>query len=100
MLESPWNTHNNAHQHYNDGKYDCALRVVGQSIEDSCASKYMEADQHDVVGQKHETGKFIGNLGLAECVVPEVADIADLRMLHDKFVHGLFLLVCVIVLSH
>lgn len=46
-----------------------------------------ETNQHYVIQQEHDCCEFICDLTLAECVVPEIADVLDLRVLHDKFMH-------------
>jgi hypothetical protein len=48
----------------------------------------VKADEHDVIEEEHDGGEFVGDFGLAEGVVAEVADVFDLRVLHDEFVHG------------
>lgn len=42
----------------------------------------------DVVEQQHDSSEFVGELALAKCVVSKVADVFDLRVFHDEFVHG------------
>lgn len=33
----------------------------------------MEADQKDVISKQHESGEFISDSALSECIVPEIA---------------------------
>jgi hypothetical protein len=47
----------------------------------------MEADQENVVREQHEAGEFICNFASSEGVVAEIADVFDLGVLHDEFVH-------------
>lgn len=48
----------------------------------------MEADKHDVVCEQHEGGEMVSNPTLSKDVVAKVADVSDLRVEHDVFVHG------------
>lgn len=48
----------------------------------------MEADKDDVIGKQHEGCEMVGNSALAECIITKIANVHDLRMFHDKFVHG------------
>ena len=62
--------------------------MVRQRIQNLSPRQDMEADEQYIVGKQHETSKLVGDLALAEGVVSKVADVADLRVLHDKLVHG------------
>ncbi len=62
--------------------------MIGERIEDFGAGENMETDEHDVVEEQHDCGEFIGNLALAEDVVAEIANVFDLGVLHDVFVHS------------
>lgn len=46
-----------------------------------------KANQHDVIQQQHDCCKLIRDFALAKCIVAKVADVLDLRVLHDEFVH-------------
>lgn len=61
--------------------------MIRQRIEDFGASKDMETNQHDIVGEQHESSELICDLALSKGVVSEVADIPDLWVFHDEFVH-------------
>jgi len=60
---------------------------VVSDVEDLCSSQDVETNQHDVVGQQHESSKLVCDPALSECVVAKVADVSDLGILHDKLVH-------------
>lgn len=62
--------------------------MITQSIENLCASQDVESDKQDIIRQQHKRSKVVGNPALAECVVAKVANILDLRVLHDELVHG------------
>jgi hypothetical protein len=47
----------------------------------------VEADEEDVVGQQHESREFVCDATLSKGVVSKVADVLDLRVLHDEFPH-------------
>ncbi len=55
--------------------------MIAQRIEDLRAGQDVEANEHDVIGQEHETRELVGNLALAEDVIAKVADISDLWVL-------------------
>ena len=48
----------------------------------------MESNEQDIVGQQHEPRKLISYSALAKSVIPEIANVFDLGMLHNEFVHG------------
>jgi hypothetical protein len=48
----------------------------------------MEPNEEDVVGKQHESAELISNAVLAKDIVAEIADVLNLRVLHDVFVHG------------
>lgn len=48
----------------------------------------METNQHNVIQQQHNRCELVCDLALAKGVVAKVADILDLGVLHDEFVHG------------
>ena len=62
--------------------------MARQSIQDLGSGENVESDQHDVVGEKHESSEFVGDLAPAEGVVSEVANILNLRVFHDESPHG------------
>lgn len=88
MAQGARNRHDNADQHADDRENDGALRVVGQGVEDFGTGEDVETDQEDVVGEQHESGELVGDARLAKCVVSKVADVSDLGVFHDEFVHG------------
>ena len=88
VVEGAGQRHYDAHDCDDDGEDDGAEGVVGEGVDYFCAGEHVEADEHDVVEQQHDGGEFVGDFGLAEGVVAEVADVFDLRVLHDEFVHG------------
>lgn len=88
MAQSPRNGQNDAHEHRDDGKDDCAQGMIGKRVQDLGAGEDVEADEKDVVGEQHEGGEVIGNSTLAKDVVSKVADISDLWIYHDELVHG------------
>jgi len=59
---------------------DRTLRMIAQRIEDFRARQNVEADEHDVVGQKHETRELVSDLAFPEDVVAKIADVSDLRV--------------------
>ena len=61
--------------------------MVRESVEHLGRGKYVEAHEHDVVGEQHEPGELIGDLAVAEGVVSKVADVLDLGIFHDVPVH-------------
>ena len=88
MLQCSWEGHDNSHQGDDNAENDCTEGVIREGVKDLGTSKDVESNQHNVVGEQHETGEFICNLALSANVVSEVADIPDLGVLHDEFVHG------------
>ncbi len=55
--------------------------MIAQRIKDLRAGQDVEANEHDVVRQKHETREFVSNLAFAEDVVAKVAYVPDLWVL-------------------
>ena len=88
VFEGPGHAHEDAHQGHDDGEDDGAEAVVRERVEDPGAGEDVEADQEDVVGEEHEARELVGDAGSPERVVPEVADVSDLGVLHDEFPHG------------
>lgn len=61
--------------------------MVRKGVEDLGASQDVETDKHNVIGQEHDAGEMICSTTLVEGVVAEIADVHDLRVLHDVLVH-------------
>lgn len=87
MLQRPRNGTHNAHQHYNDGEDDSALRMIAEGVEHFGAGEDMEADEEDIVGKQHESSKLVCDLAVPTGIVCEVADVLDLRIPHDELMH-------------
>ena len=47
----------------------------------------MESNQHDIVGEQHESSELVSDSAFSKSVISEVADVLDLGVLHDVFVH-------------
>lgn len=62
--------------------------MAGEGVQNLCASKDVETNKQDVVGQEHEGSEVVGGVTLAEDVVAEIADVLDLRVFHDVVVHS------------
>lgn len=87
VLEGSRNGHNNAHDRNDDAEDDGTHAVIGEGIDDLGAGKDVETDQQDVVGKEHESGEVVCNHGFAKDFVAEVADVFDVRVLHDITMH-------------
>jgi len=62
--------------------------MITQRVQYFRSGQDMKPDEQDIIRQQHESGKLVSDPGFAESVVAEVANIFDLRVLHDEFVHG------------
>lgn len=88
VLEGAGDGHDDAHERGNDGKDNGALAVVAEGVEHFCTGEDVEADEHDVVGEQHESRELVGDIALAKGVVAKVDNVLDLGVLHDELVHG------------
>lgn len=88
MFQRPRHTHHNPHNRDNDRKDDGTHTMITQRVQYFRSGQDMKPNEQDIIRQQHESGKLVSDPGFAESVVAEVANIFDLGVLHDEFVHG------------
>lgn len=69
MVECSWERHDYSNEGSNDGEYNRAKRVIGESIENLRSGKDVESDKHDIISEKHTTAEPICDSVLSKDVV-------------------------------
>lgn len=71
-----------------DAEGDGAEGVVTEGVEDLGGRQDVETNEEDVVGEEHEGSGLVGESALAEEKVSNVANVANVGVLHHELPHG------------
>lgn len=83
VIEGPGQTDDDADNSCDALESDSANRVVRKTVKDLGASKDVEADNHDVVREKHEACSLVGETaGIGVELGGELSHVVHVRMLH------------------
>lgn len=62
--------------------------MIRKGVDDLGAGEDVETDEKNIIGQQHESTELIGPATLPEYGISKIANVFDVRVLHDIFVHG------------
>jgi hypothetical protein len=87
MFQSPGCGHDNAHDCRNGRESHGAQRMIGQRVEHLGCCENVKANEKDVIGQQHESRKFIRGLAFPEYIVSKITYSSRIQ-LDERLIGG------------